>query len=65
MELGKGKDVVATKVDERRAVVTTGVGEWIIEAERQFKNQEHFKKEKYPTEMNLKLMNDTIRRFMT
>lgn len=41
-----------------------GTGQCIKEDELQLRNQEHFKKEKDPREMNLKLKNDTIQRLI-
>ena len=64
MQLSKHTDIVANIVDEGWTVVTMGIGQCIKEDELQLNNQEHFKKEKDPREMNLKLKNDTIQRLI-
>lgn len=64
MELSKHTDIVANIVDEGWTVVTMGTGQCIKEDELQLSNQEHFKKEKDPREMNLKLKSDTIQRLI-
>ena len=63
-ELSEREDIIIAKTDKGGAAVIVGVKDYIKEAERQLNNTENYRKlQEGPIAINMKLVNDTIKRF--